>query len=177
MTHMKDIIGNYENFLTDILKRITAAGFDLDDFVQIDHLCYRTSTLENYHQKKEELSKVSLFLGENQVNGRPISIFRLKQPIIYQQWRIDALELPAPKEGKPFKDGLEHIELVLYDDIPTFLKKYADKQFDMRAADRGINPEIGLQLGKYSVKFHLLSLPAVVFLEDKLGIKEVKDGQ
>lgn len=175
MPSVKEIIGDYENFLDEILGLINDVGLDLKDFVQIDHICYRTSTLDNYHQKKEELSKAASFLAENQVNGRPISVFRLKPPIFYKQWRIDAIELPAPKESKPFQDGLEHIELVLYDDIPAFLKKYQGKDFDMRAADRSINPEIGLQLGDYSVKFHLLNLLTVVYLEEKLGIHQVND--
>ena len=47
----------------------------------------------------------------------------------------------------------------------------------MQAADRGINPEIGFKLPSYTVKFHLLNLPTVVYLEAKLGIKDVRDGQ
>lgn len=174
---IQNLIGDYEAFLREILRSISSEGFDLSDFIQIDHLCYRTSSLDNYYKKKSELGQISSLLGENIVNGRPISVFRFNQPIIHDKWRIDALELPAPKEGKSFNEGLEHIEFVIYDDIPTFLKKYKGKVFDMRAADRGINPEIGYQLPKYSVKFHILSLPVVVFLENKLEIKDIKDSQ
>lgn len=111
------------------------------------------------------------------VNDRPISTFRLRQPVLHSQWRIDAIELPAPKAGHEHREGLEHIEFVLYDDIPTFLKKYDGQPFEMRAADRGINPEIGLQLGELSVKFHLLNLPTVVYLEQKLGMTDIRDGK
>jgi len=47
----------------------------------------------------------------------------------------------------------------------------------MQAADRGINPEIGFKLPSYTVKFHLLNLPTVVYLEAKLDIHDVRDGQ
>jgi hypothetical protein len=57
----------------------------------------------------------------------------------------------------------------LYDDFEAFQRKYAGKPFELWSVDRGINPEIGLQLGKHSVKFHMLSLPTVLFLENKLG--------
>ena len=87
------------------------------------------------------------------------------------------VELPAPKEGLETKEGLEHVELVLFDDKETFLKKYAHKQFEMQAADRGINPEIGFKLPTYTVKFHLLNLPTVVYIEKKLGITEVRNEQ
>lgn len=177
MSKLEEVIGNYSVFLDDILKRVVDAGFDLSDFSQIDHMCYRTTSVENYEQKKSELKSIAKLLGETQVNERPISTFRLNEPVIHGDWRIDAIELPAPKAGASHKEGLEHIEFVLYDDMPTFLKKYEGKPFEMRAADRGINPEIGLQLEEFSVKFHLLNLPTVVYLEHKLGIEDVRDGK
>lgn len=177
MTALEGIIGDYPSFLEDILGRVTAEGFDLSDFVQIDHMCYRTTSLQNYSEKKSELSSVSQLLGETMVNGRPISTFRLHEPIMHAPWRIDAIELPAPKSGSDHQEGLEHVEFVLFDDIPTFLKKYEGKPFEMRAADRGVNPEVGLQLGEVSVKFHLLNLPTVVYLEHKLGMDDIRDGQ
>lgn len=116
-------------------------------------------------------------LGETQVNNRSIATFRLLEPVRYGNWRIDAIELPAPKVGTKTDEGLEHVEFVLFDDKEDFLKKYAYKQFEMRAADRGINPEIGFRLPSYTVKFHLLNLPTVVYLERKLGIDDVRDGR
>jgi predicted metalloenzyme YecM len=176
MKDLQSIIGNYHIFLDDILSRVVDEGFDLSEFTQIDHMCYRTTSIENYDTEKSKLSEVATLLGETMVNGRPISTFRLHTPVIHGDWRIDAIELPAPKQGSEHKEGLEHIEFVLYDDFPTFLKKYAGKPFNMKSADRGINPEIGLQLGDFTVKFHLLNLPTVVYLEHKLGIQEVMDG-
>ncbi len=171
-----EIIGEYPAFLDDILGRVVEQGFDLADFSQIDHMCYRTTSLENYAQKKAQLETVGRVLGETMVNGRPISTIRLTSPVIHTPWRIDAIELPAPKEGATHREGLEHIEFVIFDDLADFLAKYEGQPFDLRAADRGINPEIGLQLGDLSVKFHLLNLPAVVYLEHKLGIESVQDG-
>ena len=177
MAELTDLIGDYTAFLDDILSRVKAQGFDTADFIQIDHMCYRTTSMENYLQKKDELASVATLLAETTVNHRPISTFRLVKPVIHGQWRIDAIELPAPKAGKDLPEGLEHIEFVLYDDIPTFLKKYEGKPFEMRAAARGINPEIGLKLDNYTIKFHLLNLPTVVYLEYKLGVTEVSDEQ
>lgn len=47
----------------------------------------------------------------------------------------------------------------------------------MKAANRGINPEIGFKLPSYGVKFHLLNLSTVVYLERKLGLHSVEDGR
>ncbi len=177
MTELRDVIGDYSTFLLSLLAKVEAEGFALTDFVQIDHMCYRTTTPENYANKKNELAEVATLLGENMINGRPISTFRLIKPVMHDSWRIDVIELPAPKAGANHIEGLEHIEFVLYDDIPTFLKKYDGKPFEMRAVDRGVNPEIGLQLGEFGVKFHLLNLPTVVYLENKLGLDDIRDGK
>jgi hypothetical protein len=69
------------------------------------------------------------------------------------------------------------VEFVLFDDKEDFLQKYAHKTFEMQSADRGINPEIAFRLPTYTVKFHLLNLPTVVYLERKLGIAEVQNGR
>lgn len=175
MTELKEVIGDYSEFLEDILGRVTAEGFSLSDFVQIDHMCYRTTSIDNYNKKKRELTDVAKLLGETTVNNRPISTFRLHDPVIHPPWRIDAIELPAPKTDNQHHEGLEHIEFVLYDDFSTFLDKYSGKPFEMRASDRGINPEIGLRLGELSVKFHLVSLPTVLYIENKLGLGAIND--
>lgn len=175
MDHLKKIIGDYQSFLRDVLDEVKAEGFDMGDFVQLDHICYRTESREAYDNKKQELTSSANLLGETMVNGRPIATFRLHQPIVVDGWRIDSLELPAPKEGSHYPEGLEHIEFVLYDDLPSFLQKYPDKEFDLKSVNRGINPEAGYKIGNYSVKFHLLNLPTVINLERKLGIAEVND--
>ena len=121
------------------------------------------------------MALVGKSLGETQVNGRSIIVFRLHNPVYHGHWRVDAIELPAPKEGVKTRDGLEHVEFVLFDDIEHFLKKYSHKQFELRAARRGINPEVGFKLQTYGVKFHLLNLPTVLYLQNKLDIHTVQD--
>jgi predicted metalloenzyme YecM len=171
---LESIIGDYQTFLQTIFEKIEAAGFDMADFSQADHMCYRVTSLEQYEQKKQAMAKVGTLLGENIINGRPIADYLQHTPVLYGKWRIDAIEIPAPKAGKSFPEGLDHIELVMYDDQKTFLKKYNDKQFNMNAADRGINPEIGYQLDdRLSVKFHLINLAAAVYLEQKLGLTDI----
>ncbi|HUB93475.1 MAG TPA: VOC family protein [Verrucomicrobiae bacterium] len=175
MDTLQAIIGDYPLFLKQILAEIKAEGFDLSDFVQMDHMCYRAPSLERYAVKKDALTNVGTLLGEAQINRRPIAVFRLDKPVYYEGWRIDTIELPAPKEGVATKEGLEHVEMVLFDDKETFLKKYSDKPFEMKAADRGVNPDIAFRLPTYTVKFHWLNLPTVIYLEQKLGMTDIRD--
>lgn len=176
MHTLQAIIGDYTAFLKQVLQEVAEAGFDLSDFVQMDHMCYRVPSMDTYETKKRELESVGTLLGEAQVNSRPIAVFRLTTPVIHGNWRIDVVELPAPKPGVETQEGLEHVEFVLFDDKETFLTKYSGKRFELKAADRGINPEIVFRLPTYTVKFHLLNLPTVVYLEHKLGMTDIHDG-
>ena len=172
---LQKILGDYQAFVRNLVGQVQAAGFDLNDFVQMDHLCYRTTSEEGYQQKKTELAQIATLAHETTVSGRLIATYRLQDPIIVDNWRGDAIEIPAPKEGRDFAEGLEHAEFVLYDGtFDYFLKKYAGKQFGLKSATRGINPEVVYQLDGCAVKFHLLSLLTVVYLENKLKITEVK---
>jgi predicted metalloenzyme YecM len=173
MKTLSQIVGDYETFLISILKEIEDEGFDLNDFMQIDHICYRVTSMDDYTAKKQELEEVAEFLGETMVNNRPIATYRLVEPIVHGKWRIDAVELPAPKPDADFAEGLQHIEMVMYDSKEKFIQKYKHKALKLKAADRGINPEIGFDLPNYVVKFHLLNLPTVIYLQNKLGITEV----
>ncbi len=177
MSELKKVIGDYDRFIDELTTEVSEQGFDLDDFMALDHICYRVGSIERYKEKKDQLSVLARLMTETMVNGRPIATFDLNAPIIVGRWRVDAIELPAPKPGRDEIEGLEHGELVLYDSIKEFLGKYRGKGLDTKAADRGINPEIGYKLpsGK-GVKFHISPLLAVVQLETILGVDEVNDG-
>lgn len=135
MDDLRQVIGDYVVFLEQILQETTDAGFDLADFIQMDHMCYRVTSRNDYEAKQQVLRKVGKLLGKNQINRRPISTFRLSSPVLHKGWRIDTIELPAPKEDSTYREGLEHVEFVIYDDLEDFLKKYAHKKFEMKAAD------------------------------------------
>jgi predicted metalloenzyme YecM len=93
MNSLQEIIGDAPAFIDEILAEVTAEGFDLSDFSQMDHICYRTTSIEHYQEKAAQLATVASLLGESIINNRPISTFRLHEPIVHSGWRVDAVEL------------------------------------------------------------------------------------
>lgn len=173
------LLGNTEKFVEEILQRVEGCGIEMADLAMIDHVCYRVETDERYEEMKDAMTSIATLAGEVEVNGRMISTHRLFSPIVHDGWRIDGVELPAPKEGAHYSEGLEHVEFVIYDQLDDFARKYSTLDFDMRAIDRGVNPELGFTLDScdYSVKFHRIPLLAVVeIVEPKAGITKVFDG-
>jgi len=168
MSDLKDVVGDYETFINKMIVKVKAEGFDFKDFVQLDVLCYKTASKSSYAVLKEKLNSVGVLLVEAEVGGRPIATFRLDKSIYCEGWRIDTIELPAPKEDDQ-AEGLDHIQFVLFSSLEDFMRKYSDKEFDTKAMGRATNPMITYRFDEgLSVKFHILSLASAIYIESKL---------
>jgi len=161
-----------ELFLASILEEIQTSKIDMATAYP-DHICYRVATDLEYSQMKEDLSKIGKLLAEVNVNGRPISTFRLLEPIKYQNISLDLIELPAPKIGKPYQTGFEHIEFVIQESFQTFLSRNQLKQHKI-SGNLNLNPEIQLNIGLKSgqVKLHYQSLNRIIQIEES-KIKDI----
>lgn len=167
---MHKIIGDYQSFISSINYELDNASIDTRDLAMLDHLCYRVETQDRYDELKQRLSDHDEYLGEATVGGRQISTFEFTDPLEAGGWRIPYLELPEPKAGSPYKEGLEHAEFVVIGGLSRFLHKYDRLTFETKALTKKINPEIGLKLGTVSVKFHEQPLGSIVRLEQSLGL-------
>ncbi|MEM8527489.1 MAG: VOC family protein [Bacteroidota bacterium] len=153
-------------FLTDLFQEIKLQGIDVQ-YLELDHICYRVETTERYEALKEELLEIGELLVESEVGGRSIATFRLHEALIFEDRKIEILELPAPKPNNHYREGFEHIEFVISEDFETFMNRYAHCEFDTKGMKKVINPEIRLSFGERSVKFHHQSLEEVIAFEKK----------
>lgn len=155
---MKSIIGDYKFFLDKIFANLKSAGFDNAEFKELDHIAYRVETLERYEELKNKLTEFASAESEVEISGRPISIFKLKEPLVYEKYKIPCLELPAPKIGRKFKEGLEHAEFVINSTLPEFLEEHKNVKFNVSEYQKEINPALIVEFGDCAVKFHEQSL-------------------
>lgn len=151
---IKTIIGDYELFLDKIFLNIKGAGFDLADFSELDHIAFRTETIERYEEVKKDVIPFTDSWTESMFNTRLITILKMTEPFQGNGFIVPALELLAPKEGKPFKGGLEHAEFVINMSFDDFLKKYQKIKFNFAYFDREVNRELLLSFSDCGVKFH-----------------------
>lgn len=157
----------FENIIAQ-LKELNVEGLNI-----CDHICYRVETLERYAEMKEYFQTLGQLAAETIVSGRPISIIKLNTPLSHNGYNIQCIELPAPKPGKHFSEGWEHIEFVI-EDLNEFISKHPHLDFNTKSMNRDINPELGLKLkAGLQVKFHPLHILEVISKEEELGIKEV----
>ena len=154
-----------QHFLEQLFQDMERAGISLEAHWDIDHVCYRSDSTENYQTLKCSFEAFGRLLIESEVNGRLISTFKLFSPLEYQGWRIDLVELPAPKAGKITQAGFEHIEIVCDVPFEEIIGKYSHLNRDEKGLSKDYNQELEICLGERNVKFHHSSLASVINLE------------
>lgn len=161
MHPIEHFTGPTEVFLKKIFNSLGEDMIDVSDY-EADHICYRVETIERYDEIGKLISPYADLLAINEIGGRPISVYRLHEPIVYKDKKIYGFELPSPKTGSSYKEGYEHIEIVIDTTFFEFMEKYSYIQFDTRAMGKEINPEIARNYTGYSVKFHHHTLEYIV---------------
>lgn len=170
MTHILDEkLGPMAPFVIGLLRELDALGIDLLH-PEIDHLCYRAASLDEYLILRDRLADAGDLLVEGMIGGRPIATYRLHQPLKIQMLskdgraldiRVPCIELAAPKPGRNHQAGLEHIELVVAS-LAALIAAYPQLAFKTGNMGDSRNPDVGLMLSSGQVKFHLRSLEAVI---------------
>lgn len=167
---MKAVIGDYESFVENINEGLKRCCIDRNELAMMDHICYRVETNERYDEMKQKLGEKAVLLGETEISGRFIATFECHEPLQAGGWQIPYIELPQPKEGAPYPEGLEHVEFVTVRSLAQFEAMHPDLPFDHKGMGKTINPELGLKYAEISVKFHEQPLGAVVRIEKRLGL-------
>lgn len=153
-------------FLVRLFAALEADGLPVNDLL-LDHLCYRVATAERYDALKKILLERDTLLAETHIGGRPIATFRLHAPIVFRQRRIELLELPAPKAGRPYPEGYEHAEFVVHEDLRAFTEHHPGPAWDLSDLDKPTNADVRLRYNGFSVKFHRQPLDVVIANEQR----------
>jgi len=168
MVTIHELIGDPAAFIHSVSDGLTKIGIDRAELALMDHICYRVETRARYLELRDALGSLATLLGESIVANRPIAIYEFTDYPSADGWVVPYLELPAPKEGFFFPEGLEHAELVVVGALDRFAHRHADLPFDTRGMDKLLNPELSYRTSDLAVKFHEQPLGAVVRAEQRL---------
>lgn len=163
------------------------SGVDVSKY-ELDHMCFRVATTEEYNDFMEKLATFGVLLSEVKIGGRKVATFKLNNP---HKWKgnsfyatsqfvlgreIPCVELPQPKEKSPYPRGLEHVEFVIDKSFDDFMASYPSLTFDLSGSKKHSNPDIQLKFKgerNVSVKFHHSPLEEVIKREKEAGVEEV----
>mgnify|MGYP000514890780 CR=1 FL=1 len=119
-------------------------------------------------------------LSENMINGRPICLFKLHEPVCVAHWQFTVVELPWPGEKRYPHEGWEHIEIVLPGEPETLNARALALLSDEGLSQPGIfvktsspkgererlpNPTLAVTDGQVTVKFHPWTIEQIVASE------------
>lgn len=155
-----------------IEKAITQLGEVLQPHWEIDHICYRTKSLDEYAEVKKHYSQKGKLLIESPIAGRPIATFKLDIPLVTTHGQTHLLEVPAPKAGKITASGFEHIEIVTDQKFEDLVQMHPRLNWDHRATEKSINPELEAQFADFNIKFHHHALDCIIELEKNLDVMQ-----
>ncbi|NMB57168.1 VOC family protein [Candidatus Beckwithbacteria bacterium] len=152
------IIDNYQNFLDQIFQQIKKNKIDVSA-LQLDHLGYQASSDKDYDRLKPEFLEFAKLKKESLVGERRVGIFELNSSLFYQNYKICAIELIAPKKEQKCDSSFEHAEFVIKESFEDFIKKYPQIDWNIEAMKRDIYAKVQLKLPNgLGVKFHRASI-------------------
>lgn len=161
--HVPTHLWDPTDFLDRLTQHIEKTWIDISKLF-LDHICYRTSSHEEYEEKKSILERAWSLLVESEVAWRQIAVYKLSDPIKYKERLIDVLELPAPKENSPHESWREHVEFVLPESLESFyLKHYTKVDFITKWLQKKMNADVEIEFTPWlACKFHNQSLEKVI---------------
>jgi adenylate cyclase, class 2 len=152
------------SFLESLRENLPAT-LSLDE-ASADHMCYRASSEAEYIELKENFKENGTTLIESKIGGRNIITFKLDKEILNGNFKIDIIELAAPKMNNKYAIGFEHVEVVISESFDEFIQAHDGLVFDCSAITKKHNPELRYKLESgQSVKFHHNTLAEVIRLE------------
>lgn len=173
---LKTDLQRFEESLQNFAQRL---GLCLND-LEADHIavrCHQDATAVRWQQG---LQQIGTQFSQAMINGRPICLFKLHQPLQVAGWALDVVELPWPGEKRYRHEGWEHVEVVLRGDHQTLGGRAMALLSDEALTQPGIsfktsspqgenerlpNPTLAVTDGQTTIKFHPWRLEEIVASE------------
>ncbi|MBP6918973.1 MAG: VOC family protein [Legionellaceae bacterium] len=165
MTKIKDLIGDYETFFSDLLGRMAQVGIQISG-MPMSHLLYRTATMPEYIELRDALKTLCSEFVETQFNDRAVSILILRDPLKLEDgFTVSMIELPAPRAVHMYPSGLESIGVVVGEQLPGFIHKYQSVLTGIKEHGEHCQPAFITFENDKTSKFYNISLREIVILQ------------
>ncbi|MGI1999191.1 VOC family protein [Shewanella frigidimarina] len=106
--HLQHTWTDFSQRISAFIHRLGLENLALD----CDHAALRVNDNQTAQLLVDEFSQHGKIISNNIINGRPILIIKLAEPLVIGAMKIQCIELPFPSEKAYPVEGWEHIELV-----------------------------------------------------------------
>lgn len=178
-SELKDLEQDLLRFELALQQFAERLGLQLSEH-DADHVAVRCHQYATAERWKQGLLQIGSQFSEAMINGRPICLFKLHQPLQLAGWQIDVIELPWPGEKLYRHEGWEHVEIVLEGEPETLGMRAMALLADEALTQPGIsfktsapqgenerlpNPTLAVTDGQTTIKFHPWRLEEIVASE------------
>ena len=119
-----DLIGDYRAFTALQCDRLAARGIDIAPY-ELSHLAVRVPEWDQYVHLRTLLERRALANSENVWNGRPILMIVLTEPLeVLDGKAVPDIELIPPVHQRVYKMGLEHLGVVVGEEVDAFSRRH-----------------------------------------------------
>ncbi|MGB0893608.1 MAG: VOC family protein [Parashewanella sp.] len=170
----EDILQNqWDAFCTAISKFEQQLHLTSSEF-QCDHAAIRVNSIEQADALRVFFENRSKIISENIINGRPILIFKLDQPLDLNGKPVACVELPYPNDKRYPIESWEHIELVIPSNATSCPQLLQDiKRFNPELATIIESPsaDIKVKISSPKGENERLPNPTIALKKDNICIK------
>ncbi len=119
-----EIIGDYRAFAVTQRDRLIARGIDIAPYA-LSHLAVRVPDWDLYVHQRTLLERHATANFESVWNGRPIFKIVLAEPLdVLDGTPVSLIELIPPVHQRVYRMGLEHLGVVVGEDVDAFSRKH-----------------------------------------------------
>ena len=153
-----EIIGDYRAFAAQQRDRLLTRGIDIAPY-ELSHLAYRVPEWDQYVRVRTQLERHAVATRENVWNGRPISLIVPAKPLeVLDSKAVPLIELIPPVHQRVYKMGLEHLGVVIGDEVDAFSREHRATLTGQQFQSAGFEPYYVLFEDFTHVKFYRISL-------------------
>ena len=171
-----EIIGDYRAFAAMQRDRLLGRGIDIAPYA-LSHIAVRVADWDLYVQQRTLLERHAKANVEDVWNGRPISKIVLTEPLeVLDGIPVSRIELIPPVHQRVYRMGLEHLGVVVGEDIDDFSRVHRAALTGQQFQSPSVEPCYVLFEDFTHVKFYRCSLYDGVVLEGTRfgGIRHVE---
>jgi predicted metalloenzyme YecM len=162
---IEDIIGDYRAFAALQRDRLAQRGIDIAPY-ELGHLAFRVPEWDQYVHIRTLLERHAVANVGGYWNGRPMSMIVPAEPLQVLDGKvIPLIELIPPVHQRVYKMGIEHIGVVVGEDVDDFSRRHRAALTGQQFQNEWNEPYYVLFEDFTHVKFHRRSLSAVVELQ------------
>ena len=172
-----EIIGDYRAFAAMQRDRLSARGIDIAPY-PLSHLAVRVADWDLYVHQRTLLERHARANSETVWNGRPISLIVLSEPLdVLEGTPVSLIELIPPVHQRVYRMGLEHLGVVVGEDIDDFSRVHRAALTGQQFQSLDVEPYYVLFDDFTHVKFYRRSLYDACILEGQRfdGFSHVDD--